>query len=148
MAKTELLKYQSYEDVFNHLTTGSTIEKLTKIANDYTLYRLKTGIDSPFESALMQQQQDNADWLGMMLVKSVKEIIGIPDETSHKGESLSTEGGIKEDTKWTPTLTTPSRLYKDLNIPDDPDVNHILAGPFDTNGFTLSVPAGTTVTIV
>ncbi len=72
----------------------------------------------------------------------------IPDETNHKGESLSTVGGIKGDTAWTRTLTTPSQLYADLVIPNDPDVNHILAGPFDTMAFVLDVPAGTTVTIV
>ncbi len=73
---------------------------------------------------------------------------GIPDEVTHKGESLSTVGGATGDTAWTPTLTTPSRLYADLTIPDDWQVNHILAGTFDTAGFILTVPASTTVTIV
>lgn len=77
-------------------------------------------------------------------------IIGLPAEDEglgHKGESLST-GGVNDDTKWSPTLTTPSKLYADLIIDDDPDINHSLIGVFDTNGFTLTVPAGNTLTII
>ncbi len=146
MAKTYLLKYQLYEDLFNQLT-GTNLEKLISIAKDYRLYKLKTGIDSPFESALMQTQQDNADFLGSMIINTIGEVVGIPDEVTHKGESLSTLG-VRKDTKWTPTLTTPSKLYKDLFIEDDSEINHLLIGPFDTNGFKLVVPFGTTLTVM
>ncbi len=145
MPKTQLLKYQLYEDVFNTLT-GTNLEKLIKIAKDYELYKYKTGIDSPFESALMQTNVDNADFLGSMLINSVDEIVGIPDEVTHKGESLSTLG-VRKDTEWTPFLTTPKTIDKDYTIPND-GVNRLLISPEISANASITIDAGATLVIV
>ncbi len=146
MPQVELLKYQKYEDIFNNLS-GSDLDKLKKIANTYKLYKYKTGVDSPFETALMQTMTDNADFLGKMIIKLVDSINSIPDETGHKGENLSTNG-VKNDIKWSPTLTTPSKLFRDHSISNALDVNHLLLSPFDTNGFVLEIPNSVDVTIL
>ena len=46
------------------------------------------------------------------------------------------------------TLTTPSKLFSDYSIPDDPNYNHLLIGPFDTNGYNLTIPTGNTLIIL
>ncbi len=122
MATVELTKNQTYESIFNSLT-GTDREKIIHMVENYELYKMISGVDSPFESLLMQTQQENAEFFGRQLTNLIIDICPF-------------------------THSNIQNLIEDTTICDTPNLNHMLIGPINTSTFTLTIPLGVSLKII